>query len=102
MLLKRGWTIAVPHVRGGGGPWAHGDVGDPAWHTAGSGADKQRGVEDLLPVARALIGRSGTGLVSMCATSAGACLHGSGISCTTSLAEVHFMHLSSVIRHSKA
>ncbi len=44
---QAGNVLAVCHVRGGG------ENGD-AWHSGGSGADKQRGIEDFIACAKAL------------------------------------------------
>ena len=65
-LLRRGWVLALAHVRGGG------ELG-PLWHAGGRGLRKRRSVDDLECVIRALHGwgYSRPELSSAIATSAG-------------------------------
>lgn len=69
LLLKRGVGFAVIHVRGGGELGAN-------WHIAGRGANKQRGVTDLLEATRFLVdhGLADAGKLAVRGASAGATL----------------------------
>ena len=74
LLLERGVGVAVVHVRGGG------ELG-AAWHTAGSGKNKQRGVSDLIEASRFLVreGLAEAGMLAVRGVSAGATLAAAAI-----------------------
>ena len=76
-LLDRGIAFALAHVRGGG------ELGE-AWHEAGRGLARRRGIEDLIACRDALVeeGVAHGGRIALTAESAGGFLAGAAISQT--------------------
>jgi len=64
-LLKRGWTVAFAHVRGGG-------ERGPEWHTEGSRLNRWKSVVDLEACCRWLISERFTTPAKLCAVGASA------------------------------
>ena len=73
-LLRRGWTLAFAHVRGGG------ELGR-AWYDAGRGARKRRAVDDFLSCMEALVagGHCAAGDLAVKGASAGGVLVGAAL-----------------------
>ena len=79
-LLHHGATVVFAHVRGGG------ELG-PKWHTAGAGALRENGVQDLIAVLKNFAGRplilnasSAGAIVAIAATAATAAIAGTNAS----------------------
>jgi hypothetical protein len=73
-LLRRGWTLAFAHVRGGG------ELGR-AWYDAGRGLRKRRAVDDFLSCMEALVagGHCAAGDLAVKGSSAGGVLVGAAL-----------------------